>query len=274
MIPALIGSLLPKLNGATVPNFSSRYQMQFPTILPLTLCAEGRFEFLMKKRINVVVILFINIDNMSLFMGNFSNFQPIGVILMAIHTGQVRRYLTVFLMLAILISFSALFQVHGQSSKRKTGLEERKIGLIDSLPSSSKRYALIIGVNQYEDPKIAPLKGATNDAQTLADTLKQYAGFPSDQVMLLTTDQQPERLPKRNTILEALSNLASAARRDGGMLLVSFAGHGIERGKKPFLLSSDARLGNDNDVELLEETAVSVTSIKNKLRGLDQVLLI
>src|SRR5262249_794775 len=91
---------------------------------------------------------------------------------------------------------------------------------------------------------------------------------------LLTTDQQSERLPKRNTILEALSNLAGAARRDGGMLLVSFAGHGIERGNRPFLLSSDARLGNDNDIELLEETAVGLTSMKNKLRGLDQVVLI
>ncbi len=140
-------------------------------------------------------------------------------------------------------------------------------------PSKAKRWALVIGIDQYADPQISPLKGATNDARTLADSLVRYAGFPQDQVILLATDQPLERQPTRLNILRRLSNLASLVPKDG-LLLISFAGHGIERGGQAYLVPSDAQLSED--ISFLEESAVSVVRMRERIRatGVAQVVIL
>src|ERR1041384_3269279 len=84
---------------------------------------------------------------------------------------------------------------------------------VKTLPGSAKRYALVIGVDQYADTQITTLGGASNDAKTLANALIQYAGFPGEQVTLLASDQQAERHPTRGNILRRLSNVAAAIRQ-------------------------------------------------------------
>jgi hypothetical protein len=144
---------------------------------------------------------------------------------------------------------------------------------IKELPSKSKRWALVIGVDDYSESQISKLNGAANDARTLAKALSEYAGFPEDQVTLLASDQASTLQPRRSTILRYLSNLRGTVPKDG-LLLVSFAGHGIERSGRAFLLPSDA-LGV-NDMVLLEDTAVSVDRIKESIRatGVGQVIVI
>jgi hypothetical protein len=156
--------------------------------------------------------------------------------------------------------------------------KDRGVGLkpaetIRQLPSKAKRYAIVIGVDRYDDTQITTLGGAVNDARTLANALVQYAGFPADQVTLLASDQPVERQPTRGNILRRLSNLAAVLPKDG-LLLISFAGHGIERGGQAFLLPSDAQVSND--VDLLEQTAINVKQVKEKIQktGVGQVLMI
>src|SRR5436190_1551824 len=65
------------------------------------------------------------------------------------------------------------------------------------LPSKEKRWALIVGIDEYEKD-VSSLKGAVNDARALRDVLIKQAGFPENQIILLTTDattrdQQPTR---------------------------------------------------------------------------------
>ncbi|HSS20370.1 MAG TPA: caspase family protein [Pyrinomonadaceae bacterium] len=141
------------------------------------------------------------------------------------------------------------------------------------MPSKAKRWALVIGVDQYRDGQISALKGSVNDAHALAGALVQYAGFPVDQVIVLTTDQAEERQPTRINILTYLSNLASLVPKDG-LLLISFAGHGIERGGQAYLIPSDARLSHD--ISLLEESAVSVTRMHDRIKsiGVGQVIVL
>ncbi|GEM_PF-6045585 len=140
-------------------------------------------------------------------------------------------------------------------------------------PSKAKRWALVIGIDQYADPQISPLKGAANDAHALTDALVRYAGFPQDQVILLATDQPLERQPTRLNILRRLSNLASLVPKDG-LLLISFAGHGIERTGQAYLIPSDSQI--TDDVSLLEESAVSVTRMRERIRatGVAQVVIL
>jgi len=144
---------------------------------------------------------------------------------------------------------------------------------ISALPVSAKRWALVIGVDKYTDPQISPLKGSDNDARLIANALVRYAGFPQDQVILLSTDQPTERQPTRVNILRRLSNLSTAVPKDG-LLLVSFAGHGMERSGQAFLLPSDAQISDQ--ISFLEETAISMNRVKERIKetGVGQVVVL
>lgn len=144
---------------------------------------------------------------------------------------------------------------------------------VTAFPVSAKRWALVIGVDKYQDPQISPLKGSDNDAKLIANALVRYAGFPQDQVILLSTDQPMERQPTRVNILRRLSNLSTAVPKDG-LLLVSFAGHGMERGGQAFLLPADAQISDQ--ISFLEETAISMNRVKERIKetGVGQVLLL
>ena len=144
---------------------------------------------------------------------------------------------------------------------------------ITAFPVSAKRWALVIGVDKYTDPQISPLKGSDNDARLIANALVRYAGFPQDQVILLSTDQPAERQPTRVNILRRLSNLSTAVPKDG-LLLVSFAGHGMERSGQAFLLPSDAQISDQ--ISFLEETAISMNRVKERIKetGVGQVVVL
>jgi len=144
---------------------------------------------------------------------------------------------------------------------------------ITALPASAKRWALVIGVDKYIDPQISPLKGSDNDARMIADALVRYSGFPQDQVILLSTNQPAERQPTRVNILRRLSNLSTTVPKDG-LLLVSFAGHGMERGGQAFLLPADAQISDQ--ISFLEETAISMNRVKQWIKdtGVGQVVLL
>jgi hypothetical protein len=162
------------------------------------------------------------------------------------------------------------FPLHAQTADPARQLQQ--LQPINALPGKGKRWALVIGVDKYADPQISPLKGADNDARLMSDALVRYAGFPQDQVILLSTDQPGERQPTRANILRRLSNLSSAVPKDG-LLLISFSGHGMERSSQAFLLPSDAQISDQ--ISFLSETAINVNRIKDQIKeiGVSQVIV-
>lgn len=173
---------------------------------------------------------------------------------------------------AVSLLFFVIITAHAQPKTDGRGMSLNPAPSLKQLPASGKRFALVIGVDNYSDTQITTLGGASNDARALANALIAYAGFAPEQVVLLSSDQPAERQPTRGNILRRLSNLAALVPKDG-LLLVFFAGHGIERQNQAFLLPSDAQVSND--VNLLEQTAVNVTNIKDWVRktGVGQILL-
>ncbi len=173
------------------------------------------------------------------------------------------------ILIALLVAPATL----AQTQKTGRGLKVQTAAEVKALPELAKRYAIVIGVDQYADTQITTLGGASNDARALANALVQYAGFPAEQVTLLASDQPAERQPTRGNILRRLSNMAAVIPADG-LLLISFAGHGIERSGQAFLLPSDSQVSND--VDLLEQTAINVAQVKDRVRkiGVRQVLVI
>jgi len=156
---------------------------------------------------------------------------------------------------------------------QKPARRDLKVQEVKELPAKSKRYALVIGVDEYQDTQISPLSGAANDARALAEALVKYAGFAQDQVILLASDQPLERRPTRGNILRRLSNLRGLVPADG-LLLVSFAGHGMERGGRGFLCPTDAQISGD--MALLEDTAIPVEALRDRIHqtGVKQVVVI
>ena len=180
-----------------------------------------------------------------------------------------------FILIALLVVISIFSaSTAAVQTERKRDLIQKSETVVE-LPGEAKRFALVIGVDMYQDPQISRLEGAVNDAKAIADTLIHYAGFPKDQVILLTTDQSFEsgRKPTRGNILRRLSNLGDAVPQDG-LLFVSFAGHGIEREGKAYLLPSDAQVSGD--LNLLKNTSISVETIREAIlqSGVGQVMVI
>ncbi len=144
---------------------------------------------------------------------------------------------------------------------------------VDQLPSAEKRWALVIGIDKYVDAQISPLGGAANDAEALAHELVASAGFPDEQVIVLTSQRPTHLHPTRTNILRQLAQLSRQVPNDG-LLLFSFAGHGIEHDRRAFLLPADASIVED--AEFLGDTALGLDLIKERIERINakQVVLL
>jgi uncharacterized caspase-like protein len=97
----------------------------------------------------------------------------------------------------------------------------RGISIISDLSHQSGKLgayrALIIGINDYKDPKIPDLETAVNDAKAMAELLRERYGF---QVKLLL-----DRKATKKVIYKALRSLASSTKPNDSVLIY-YAGHG------------------------------------------------
>jgi hypothetical protein len=164
----------------------------------------------------------------------------------------------------ILLIFSQI--VFGQEK----GVGNRNVS---KLPAKEKRWALIVGIDKYERD-VSTLQGAVNDAKALKNVLINYAGFPENQIILLTSDAtDPDQLPKKENILVALNEMISKV-PEGGLLLFSFSGHGVSVGNQAFLIPSNGRITKNQT--LLKNLAIDVSEIRNAIQEIKvkQVLML
>jgi hypothetical protein len=109
--------------------------------------------------------------------------------------------------------------------------------LINEL-SSRKYYALIIGINKYDDENIQHLDNPISDAEKLAQTLSTYYTFDEEHMTVLTD-------ASREDIIKALDDLAGKV-TDKDNLLIFYAGHGIWNAQlnQGYWLPADASMGS------------------------------
>ncbi|QHT69790.1 caspase family protein [Rhodocytophaga rosea] len=124
-----------------------------------------------------------------------------------------------------------------------------KVKSEDAEFKTSKVYAVIIGVSDYQDPNIKDLKYADADAQLYYNFLRSPQGgsVPEKNITLLLNKNAT-----RANIIKALNNQFSDAFEED-LAIVYIACHGLptKRGNKLFFL------GTDTDRENLEGSAVS-----------------
>lgn len=97
-------------------------------------------------------------------------------------------------------------------------------------------YALVIGIDKYNDQRIESLDNPVSDAKALSDILNRYYTFEKEHVKLLTN-------PTRSQIIESFDELNYKI-NEKDQLLIFYAGHGIwdERLNQGFWLPADANL--------------------------------
>jgi hypothetical protein len=126
------------------------------------------------------------------------------------------------------------------------------------------KYALVIGNNKYNDPKLAQLQTPQADAQALARVLKskRIGGF--DEVVLLNnqTDAQIRR-----AISAFLAN-----KKPDDLVLLYFSGHGVLDGRGNLFLAL-----KNTDVSALNATAISSSFLSYEMdncRSRRQILIL
>jgi uncharacterized caspase-like protein len=121
---------------------------------------------------------------------------------------------------------------------------------------AEKRVALVLGNSAYQN--VPPLSNPINDAALMAKTLKD-AGFD-----LVDSRQNLSALETRRVLRDFADKAASA-----DVVVIYYAGHGIEIDGSNYLIPVDAKLERDNDVYdeafSLDRVLVAVESAK-KLR--------
>ena len=126
------------------------------------------------------------------------------------------------------------------------------------------KYALIIGNNQYDDPKLAQLKTPAADSQALAKVLADKSIGSFDQVTPLINKNESEI---RRAISAFLTN-----KKPDDLVLVYFSGHGVLDDRGRLFLSL-----KDTETTLLKATAIPSTFISDEMdscRSRRQILIL
>lgn len=101
-----------------------------------------------------------------------------------------------------------------------------------------RKAALVVGVTKYRDRAISPLQYAAKDARAVAECLRTTCGF--DDVRLLA-DGSEQGEPDIDGVLDATEDFCQELAPDD-LFLLYFAGHALEHGGEPYLLTQESRL--------------------------------
>ena len=147
---------------------------------------------------------------------------------------------------------------------------------VPGLAASDRRYALIVAVDEYDDPALPSPAGPSRDAEDLHGALMTHAGFPPANIRRVDGSGPDAMIPTRSNVLRAFHELLSRIPDDGNaMLLVAFTGQGSSADGKAYLLPKDAITGAGE--ALLASTSIDFDAdIKQRLlaRRIKQLVLL
>lgn len=134
--------------------------------------------------------------------------------------------------------------------------------LSEARPHTS--WALLVGIDDYQDPRISDLNYTVNDVTRFSDALIETGAVPESHVYLMTNQSSRENLPTHTNVLFRLENLTDRVRREDTFIFY-FAGHGMVRSKEQYLLSINS------DPRSLTTLAISAISLKHVQQLLGQI---
>ncbi len=140
-----------------------------------------------------------------------------------------------------------------------------KVGAVDAGPSGSGTYwALLVGIDQYENPDIARLDFAAADVKAVAQALVRDAGYPEDHVKLMVGDAPDSA--DRPTNVNVIKRLDTLSRKIGpeDTFVFYFSGHGYQKEEgRHFLATINA---DPASIETLEVSTIPLELLQKKMR--------
>ncbi len=131
--------------------------------------------------------------------------------------------------------------------------------------AQAEKWAILVGINDYENPDINDLKCAVADVTTFKKTLVEVGEFKDDNIFLMTDKSRGEKRPTNINILFSVESLARQMKPQDTFIFY-FSGHGIMRGDKAFLLSINAVKWSVRTLKLssvpMDELKASMSKIK------------
>jgi len=126
----------------------------------------------------------------------------------------------------------------------------------DAHAQSGEKWALLVGINNYEDERIVDLDYATADVTAFRDALiePKVGGFSEAHVYLMTDKSTGDSRPTHTNVLFRLGKLAELIKPEDTFIFY-FSGHGLTRQGKSFLLTVNA---DSRDLKMLKLTAIPV----------------
>jgi len=155
--------------------------------------------------------------------------------------------------LMLLAAFVVFLPAGSAPAQRELGGQPAAVMAGQTLDGES--WAVLIGINRYQHPRIPKLRYAVNDAQAVERTLLAQ-GFRPDRIFILT-DERATKAAIERLLGDQLRQQVGAKDR----LLVFFAGHG----KTDQLRSGEEEgylIPVDGDPNQLFSTAISMTALR------------
>lgn len=90
--------------------------------------------------------------------------------------------------------------------------------------AAPQRWAVVVGIDTYDNPAIPRLQATTADAEAVYRVLTEQGGFKKENVVLIT--DRTDRKPTLRTLKWALGTFLARSARKGDTVVIFFAGHG------------------------------------------------
>lgn len=131
------------------------------------------------------------------------------------------------------------------------------------LPAEPQKWALLVGIDQYESKDISSLAYASHDVTAFADALTDalIAGFPNENVFLMTNSSTDRDRPKAVNIILRLDGLAQVIEPEDTFVFY-FAGHAITSNGEPYLFGIDTEPTTE---ETIQQTAIPLKRLQQRL---------
>jgi tetratricopeptide (TPR) repeat protein len=128
---------------------------------------------------------------------------------------------------------------------------------------AGRRFALLVGINEYQSDRVSKLQGCVNDAHMLAGALAGRCGFAAEDVELLC-----DAAATRAAFVQALERLAVRATPDD-CVVIGFSGHSLQdlgdRAQAPapttYLIFHDTEPGEGTKIDATHELAEKLPAI-------------
>ena len=140
--------------------------------------------------------------------------------------------------------------------------------------SIADTWALLVGINDYQDTRISDLNYTVNDVTRFRDVLidKDACAVPKDKVYLMTNNSIGDELPTNTNVIFRLENLIYRIKPEDTFIFY-FSGHGMMRDNKQYLLTINS---DPRSLTTLTASAIPLETIHellNKVKA-HQVLII